>query len=124
SVVSEEAGDELAVGSEAGACAVTAKRLGDGGDDTDFSPVFEFIIHGRRAWFPAALFGQPKMRPKGGKNFFFRDDFLHVPAIRVPDVHKLDVTDGEAVRAREFRKRHDFLFVHAALNHRIELDGE
>src|SRR6266567_653910 len=122
-VVSEKARHQLSVGGEPSAGAGAAEGLRDGGNDAHFSgAVFVFIIHGRGARYLAALLAQPEARAQRGEDLILRNDLGKVPIVRVPNVHVLDVADGESLGAGEFGKRENFVVVHAALDDGVELD--
>ena len=120
----EEAGVQLAVGGEAGARAVAAERLRDGGDDADLAGAI-FVYIAPRHLSPIrrlarGFSGISRADPLD--DLRRRDNVVQPPAVCRADVHVLDEAH-DVVRAAEApRDVEDAVIVDAALDDDVDLD--
>jgi len=123
-VLAEKAGAKLAVGGEANTRAMATERLRDGGNQADFTggAIGKAVFAGRFARFV----GNGNERPTGVNavaDFRGRNDQITRPVAIGVERHELYEAHDDAAIAREFGKGLDFIFVEAAHENGVDLDG-
>src|ERR1051326_9304762 len=119
----DEACAEFSVRAETDTVAGSAERFRDGADKTDLPrSVLEPVAVGR---LRAVVFDGDKLVAPGIDSFndlLRGDDFFDRPAVVRPDRHELDEADMERARSGKERKIFDFVVVHSADDHDVDLD--
>src|SRR6476469_1210315 len=124
-VGAEQAGVELALGRQAGPCAVAAEGAGDRGDDADLAgavdvaeAVGDLARVARRDRLQRPAGRQPVEQLLGGH------DVVQAPAVGGADVHELAEAKDDAGAAEAPGHVHDRAVVDVALDHHVDLDRE
>ena len=119
----EEAGADFAVGSEADAAALSAKRLGNGGDNADFADsVVEGVAAGRFARVGSGKGNHGPELAQAVDHFTDGDNGGGGPEAVFLQRHEFDEADDDAFFAGETGKSRNLLLVEAAQQHAVHLD--
>src|SRR4029077_9667512 len=82
----------------------------------------KLVIHRGRTSLVSAHFSERVASIDDIENFFFGDQFLRSPVVRVAHVHVFDKAESKSVLPGEFHQIDDVIVVYTPLDHHIDLD--
>ena len=118
----KKAGVKLAVRREPGPRAIPAERLRNRRDHADLTAVRvpEAARHFARIVRPERLQRRGAAEPRD--DLRGRHHLLQSPAVRVAHIHVFDEAQDETASSETLRQRLDFVVIHAAFYHHVDLD--